>query len=152
MPSKIDIVTRNRTVYAGASPPTVDVGMFAIAKTGVDLKNAGTTTVFTVPTSRVFVLTGCGTFVTAVTSGGAGVTSFQIKESGGSNSMSPSYSNSSNTPVVNQTVQSYAADINSSAARSSCASGNNVQFVLATSNAGSTAVTGTVFVIGFYVT
>lgn len=141
-------VTRNHAVYAGASPPTVDVGMFTISKTGVDLKTAGTTTVFTVPAGRAFICMGAYARVTSVTSGGAGTESFQIKESGGSGIMSVNAASGSGTPVAGKYYASQTT--NNGGAYTECAAGNAVQVVVATSQAGSTAVTGTVFVQGFY--
>jgi hypothetical protein len=142
-------VTRNHAIYAGASPPTVDVGIFTISKTSVDLKNAGTTTVFTVPTSRTFTCTGATVLVTAVTTGGAGTQSFQIKENSASRQMSSNVASASGTPVAGQTI--YVASVNTGGAPfSTCTAGNSVVINVSTSHAGSTAVTGTVFVTGFY--
>ncbi len=137
-------------VYASTSPPTVDVGPFTIVITGVNLKAAGTTAVFTVPTSRAFICTGAIAVVTAVTSGGAGVQNFSITESGGSRSMSLTQSSASTTPVANQTVFTSITPA-TGAPFSTAAAGTNVQVVVTTSHAGSSAVTGSVFVSGYYV-
>jgi hypothetical protein len=145
-------VTRNHAVYAGASPPTVDVGMFVIAKTGVDLKTAATTTVFTVPASRTFVCAGVHAVVTAVTGAGAGTQTFQIKESSASRVMSAASASASHTPTANQSV--YVEDsipTSGFTVASTCAAGNSVQVVVSTSHAGSTTVTGTIFVEGYYI-
>ncbi len=144
-------VTRNHAVYAGASPPTVDVGMFTIGKTAVNLKAAGTTNIFTVPASRTFLLTGFSGFVTAVTSGGAGTQNMQIKESSAAGTMSQAITTGSHTPVANATSYSFPPDISGAAGRTTCAAGNAVQVVISASHAGSNAVTGTVYAAGFYV-
>ncbi len=140
----------NQPVYAGASPPTTDVGLFTIAKTGVNLKAAGTTAIFTVPTSRKFLATGYYALVTAVTSAGAGTQTMLISESGAGFTMITSSTSGSATPVVGNVYWGDLRGALSSANVMSCAAGNNVQIVISTSHAGSTAVTGTVFVTGFY--
>ncbi len=148
MPSAINSRT-TPTVYSSTSPPTVDVGIFTVAKTGVNLKAAGTTAIFTVPILRTFVATGGFILVTAVTSGGAGVQVSLISESGGSRTMVSQSTSNSGTPVANQTCY---AIVNATATiLSNCTAGNNVQVVISTSHAGSSAVTGTVFVTGYYV-
>ncbi len=150
MPSKIDIVTRNRTVYAGASPPTVDVGFFTVAIAGVDLKTAGTTTIFTVPTGRTFFCTNSYAIVTAVNTGGSGTEQYSIKESSSSRVMSSSGgASAAHTPVAGQTTY-VQANVSGQSPYSSCTAGNIVQVVVVTSHAGSTGVTGTVYVTGFY--
>ncbi len=150
MPSKIDIVARNRTVYASASPPTVDVGIFTIATTGIDLKNAGTTTLFTVPTGRTFMLIRNQAVVTAVNTGGGGTLTYQIKESGASNIMSAVIASGSVTPVVGRVYGEDALFNNAYTPFFVCTAGNAVQVVMSASNAGSTGVTGTLFTIGVY--
>ncbi len=150
MPSRVDPRSGPFPVYAAASPPAADVGIFVIKKTGVDLKNAATTTIFTVPAGRSFSLLQTTILVTSVTSGGAGVIAFSLQESSGPRTMLATQNSGSSTPVANQQI--YAGSIaNASQNLSTCAAGNNVNFVLSTSNAGSSAVTGTVFVTGFYV-
>ncbi len=153
MPSKIDIVQRNRFVYAAASPPTIDVGVFTIARTGIDLKTAGTTTLFTVPTGRSFVAQLCTVLVTAVDTGGAGTENLAIKESSSSRVMITGVVTPSHTPVAGQTCYMWQAAAQGStvAVSSTCTAGNIVQVVVATSQGGSTGVTGTVFITGFYV-
>jgi hypothetical protein len=138
----------DHAVYAGASPPTTDVGTFVISKTGVDLKTAGTTTVFTVPTGRAFVCTSAIALVTAVTGGGAGTETFQIKESGAGGAMTQAGASGSSTPVVGTYYETLSPSSAGPYAR--CAASNAVQVVVATSQALSTTVTGTVFVTGFY--
>lgn len=141
-------VTRNHAVYASASPPTVDVGIFAVATTSVNLKAAGTTAGFTVPSGRTFVCTGASAIVTSVTSGGAGTQTFQIKESGANGAMTPGAASGSGTPVAGTY---YASPMTSAQGPyTACAAGNIVNIVVSTSHAGSTAVTGTVFITGFY--
>ncbi len=141
-------VTRNHAVYAAASPPTVDVGIFTIAKTSVDLKTAATVDVFTVPASRTFICTSTYILVTAVTTGGAGTQVWTIKESSSARAMSLGTTSASGTPVANQTC--YLMIGNASPVNSNCTAGNKVQCVFGASHAGSTAVTGTVYVTGFY--
>ncbi len=138
-------------IYVAASPPTTDVGIFTIVITGINLKAAGTSDIFTIPTSRTFLAVNAFAFVTAVTSGGAGTQSFSIIESGGSRTMLAALASGSGTPVVNQTV--YTCDVRSSSAPFSvCAAAAKVQITVQTSHAGSSAVTGSVFVTGYYVT
>ncbi len=148
MPSVINPRGGPFPVYPSASPPTVDVGIFTIAKTGVDLKTAATTNIFTVPAGRNFIGTLASFLVTSVTSGGAGtISTTRFQESSGSRTMIGGGSSASTTPVANQTtfVQTPGAN-----ALSSCSAGNIVQLVLAASESGSNAVTGTVYVTGFY--
>ncbi len=149
MPSQINPRSGPFPVYSSASPPTVDVGIFTIAKTGVDLKNAGTTTIFTVPASRTYVLLGFSVSVTAVNTGGSGTEGMIIKESSGARAMSGTVATAPGTPVAGQTV--YIGVQSNSIVFSNCTAGNSVQAVVSTSHAGSTAVTGTIFATGFYV-
>ncbi len=149
MPSVIHPRSGPFPVYSSTSPPTVDVGLFTIAKTGVNLKAAGTTTIFTVPASRSFKLTGAFITVTAVTSPGLGTQNMQIKESGASGVMSIAMTSSGQSPAVG-TAFVVALNTNGSQPYIDCAAGNSVQAVITTSQAGSTAVTGTVYVTGFY--
>ncbi len=149
MPSRVDPRSGPFPVYSSASPPTIDVGVFIIAKTGVNLKAAATTTIFTVPTGRTFIATYGFALVTAVTSGGAGTQLFSINESSSLRSMLAALTSGSTTPVANQTVYSF--DVRASSAPfSTCLAGNSVQVVVSTSQAGSSAVTGTIYVAGFY--
>ncbi len=141
-------VTRGHAVYAGASPPTVDVGVFTIAKTGINMKAAGTTTVFTVPASRTFVCFGAFLVVTAVTSGGAGVQVFQIKASTGPVVMTQAVSSASATPIVGNVY--YQNVVPGASPFFPAPAADNVTIVVSTSHAGSTAVTGTCFIQGWY--
>ncbi len=151
MPSVINPRSGPFPVYTSASPPAMDVGLFMVSKTGVDLKSAGTTNVFTVPSSRNYICTGFGFFVTSTTNAGAGTfSSMQIKESSASRTMSVVFSTSSATPVANQTASFFPSDVSTAIPRSNCTTGNAVQFTIGASNAGSTAVAGTVYVTGFY--
>ncbi len=136
-------------LYAGASPPTVDVGMFTIFIAGVDLKTAGTSTVFTVPTGRTFIATWGMVLVTAVNTGGAGTENLTIKESSGARTLLTALAVNSHTPVANQSVYAI-VDASVSAILSNCTSGNSVQAVITTSHAGSTSVSGSIFVTGYY--
>ncbi len=149
MPSVINPRSGPFPVYSSASPPTVDVGIFVIAKTGVDFKTAATTDLFTVPAGRNYQILYSTYFVTAVTSGGAGsLVVTKIQESSASRQIAGTASSNSLTPVAFQWSFSPAV---ANTTLSTCSAGNKVQLVLAASNAGSTAVTGTVFLIGFYV-
>ncbi len=151
MPSVIHPRSGPFPVYSSTSPPTTDVGIFIIAKTGVNLKAAGTTAAFTIPAGRTYMCMGTYTLVTAVTSGGAGTENFSIQESSGNRNMIVSSISDSGTPVANQTVYYNPPRAAPGAVQSVCAAGNNVNIVVATSQAGSSAVTGTVFLQGFYV-
>lgn len=135
-------------VYSGASPPTVDVGMFIISKTGVDLKNAGTTTIFTVPTGRTFVCTGAYAVVTSVTAAGAGTETFKIQASTGAIAMTTNSASTSLTPAVGKMFMEQLTPVTGQFGTAPAA--DNVQIVVTASQAGSTAVTGTVFITGFY--
>ncbi len=150
MPSQINPRSGPFPVYSGTSPPTVDVGVFTIVKTGVNLKAAGTTAIFTVPTGRAFVVLASVVLVTAVTSGGAGIQTWGFQESSAGRTMAAAQNSGSGTPVANQTVYSSPALIASNVF-STCAAGSSVGIVVNTSQAGSSAVTGSVFVTGFYV-
>ncbi len=149
MPSNVNPRSGPFPIYSSTSPPTVDVGIFTVAKTGVDLKNAATTTIFTVPAGRTFVATQGMVLVTAVNTGGAGTENLTIKESSGARTLLTALVVNSHTPVANQSVYAI-IDASVSAVICNCTSGNSVQAVVTTSAAGSTAVTGTIFVTGFY--
>ncbi len=89
-------------------------------------------------------------FVTAVTSGGVGVQILGLQEGSGNRVMTQSGQSGGATPVANQTV--YVAQPTSGTSPFSvCAAGNAVNAVVATSHAGSSAVTGTVYAIGYYI-
>lgn len=135
---------------SGSPPPFICVGcpVFAV-KTGVDMKTAATVDIFTVPTSRTFVATGYDAYVTSVTAGGAGTFTGQLKESSASRAMGNNIASGSQTPVANQTI--YYFPNSSGFGFSNCTAGNKVQLVVSTSNAGSTAVSGTIYVHGYYV-
>ncbi len=148
MPTQINPRSGPFPVYGSASPPTIDVGIFTIAKTGVNLKASGTTVIFAVPTGRTYLAFGAYILVTAVTSGGAGVQIFSLTESAGSAVMVPSIQSASGTPVVGTTfISEFRGNVWPGKV---CAAGANVQIVVGTSHAGSSAVTGTVFAIGIY--
>ncbi len=149
MPSVVNPRSGPFPIYSSTSPPTVDVGIFTVAKTGVDLKAAATTTIFTVPAGRTFVLIQAMAQVTAVTSGGAGTLTSQIKESSAARQMNTQTLSTSSTPVANQTV--WLVGQLSTGIYSNCTAGNSVQVVLTASNAGSTTVTGTVLATGYYI-
>ncbi len=148
MPSQINPRSGPFPVYSSASPPTSDVGFFTIAKTGIDFKAAATVTIFTVPTGRTYLVTNCYALVTAVNQGGVGTENWQIKESSSARSMIAAYTSASHTPVANQSV--YANPATGTGVFSTCTAGNSVQAVISTSHAGSTGVTGTIYLTGFY--
>ncbi len=150
MPSQINPRSGPFPIYGGSSPPTVDVGIFTVAKTGVDLKTAGNTVIFTVPTGRTYMCVGCWVLVTAVTSGGAGTENVSIIESSANGNMLISSVSDSGTPVAGKTVYFNPPRAAPGGLQVICAAGNNVIAKVATSQAGSTAVTGTVYVTGFY--
>ncbi len=151
MPSVINPRSGPFPVYPGTSPPTVDVGIFTTSKTGVNLKLAAITPIFTVPAGRTYLAIHSVALVTAVTNGGAGTQSFSISESGANVVMMPALASASATPVVGNT---YITELraNSGYPGKTCAAAANVQVTVQTSHAGSTAVTGTIFVTGFYTT
>ncbi len=149
MPSNINPRSGPFPVYSSTSPPTVDVGTFTIAKTGINLKASGVTTVFTVPAGRAFLATSMNILVTAVTTGGAGVQIIALQESSSNRIMIAQATSASTTPVAGQTAYGLFSG-STGGVNSVCAAGNNVNANVATSHAGSTAVTGTVFVTGFY--
>ena len=72
----------NHAVYAAASPPTVDVGVFTISKTGIDFKTAATTNIFVVPSGRAFVCLGATAVVTSVTTRGQEQKPFRSRKPG----------------------------------------------------------------------
>jgi predicted RNA-binding protein with TRAM domain len=142
-------VTRNHAIYAASSPPTVDVGIFGIKVTGVDLKNANTTsTLFTVPTSRTYIAMEAEAIITAVTGAGAGTQAFNVQNATGSVSMTSPTAGSSQTPAVGKVFKSDTTTGN--AAYGSGAAGDVIRVNVPVSNAGSTTVTGTVIAWGYY--
>ncbi len=149
MPSQINPRSGPFPIYPSASPPTRDVGMFTIVVTGVDLKTAALTNIFTVPIGRTFVAVNGMVQVTAVTSGGAGINSVLIREGGGNRTMISQSTSNSATPVANQTV--YALVNASATVLSNCAAGASVVASVSTGHAGSTTVTGSIFITGYYV-
>ncbi len=151
MPSRVDPRSGPFPIYTAASPPATDVGIFTIVKTGVNVKTNATTTLFTIPAGRAFVLIASSILITAVTSGGAGVQNWFFIESGGSRTLGQTSSSSSATPVANQTVYANPVLVASNTF-STCAAGNSVQITIpVTTQAGSSAVTGSVFMTGYYV-
>ncbi len=148
MPSVIHPRSGPFPIYQSPNAPASDVGLFTVAKTGVNLKASGISNIFTVPTGRTFIGTTSFAIVTAVTSGGAGTQQYLITESGGNANMLPPIASASATPTVGRT---YSTDPRGSSLPGSvCTAGNNVVATIQTSHAGSNAVTGTVFVTGFY--
>ncbi len=151
MPSNINPRSGPFPVYPSTSPPGSDVGMFTISLTGVDLKTAATTNIFTVPTSRSFIGISCVAQVTSVTSGGSGsLASPKLQESGAGRTMIAGSTSGAITPVANQTVYAFGNIPTATTSTSNCTAGNKVQLVIAASNSGSNAVAGTVDVTGYY--
>ncbi len=142
-------VTRNHAVYAAASPPTVDVGLFTIKKTGVDLKTNATTDIFTVPASRTFVCTSLYGVITASSVPAAVAFVWKVIESGAGASMTPATAIPSTSPTVGR----YIAQVSVvSSVYTICAAAAKVQIVISTGFTTSTSVTGDVFLTGFYTT
>lgn len=132
----------------GVAPTVAKYVKCLARKSSIDLKTAATSSIFTVPASKTFVCTDVVAVVDSVTSAGAGTETFKIVESGASKSMSSNTASASGTPAVG-TYYSESATPNG-APYTGCAAGNIVQIVVTTSQAGSTAVSGTVYVFGFY--
>ncbi len=146
-------VTRNHAVYAAASPPTVDVGLFTIVKTGVDLKTNATTDIFTVPSGRTFTCTGAYLVPTTVASGLAVAIVWKIIESGASGVMSTASAANSGAPVTTKiwSQQGTPAGGAIGSPFTLCAAAAKVQLSGTTMWTTSGTVTGSVFVQGFYV-
>jgi hypothetical protein len=149
-PTGIDVSDIGNAEWTTGTASTVPKGVpFVVFVSGVNLKAAATTTVFTVPAAKNFMLTSVQVAVTAVTAGGAGTLTAKIRDTTNSKDLTQAAASASQTPVAN--VTSYPI--------TNTTGGGTYQFapasavigvVVSTSNAGSTAVTGTVFVTGFY--
>ncbi len=143
-------VTRNHPIYAAASPPTVDVGPFAIIKTGVDLKTNATTDIFTIPASRAFVCTNANIIPTAITAGAAVAIVWRILESGASGVMTTNTAATNTAPSITKVWAQIGAGTASTSPNNICAAGNKVQLSITTGWTTSTTVTGNVIVFGYY--
>ncbi len=153
MPSVIHPRSGPFPVYAATSPPTIDVGIFTVVKTGIDLKTAGTNNVFTVPTGRRFVCLTATAIVTAINTAGSGqLAGWQIIESGASGTMTGTDATNTGTPAVGTywVLQQLVTNALTPTQCTSCAAGNIVQEKHTTSHAGTTTITGSIFVTGFY--
>jgi len=135
-------------VYAAGSPPTTDVGVFVIRLTGYDAKTGATTTIFTVPTGRAFIVQKAYVRITGVTGGAAVAFAYKIQESGASKTMTAATASTSAAPVVGAYYPQDA--VSNNAPYTECAAGNNVQIVVGTPFSTSTTVTADVILIGFY--
>lgn len=125
---------------------------FVYAATGINLKTAATTDAFTVPAGKTFVCQTAVAVVTAVTGAGAGTLTYQIIESGSNGAMTVATASGSATPSITPGGANAYTEIPATTTGpwSTCAAGNKVQVKVNTSNAGSTTVTGTVYITGFY--
>ncbi len=146
-------VTRNHAVYAAASPPTVDVGMFTIVKTGIDFKTNAVTDIFTVPSGRTALCNYAYMIPTTVSGGAAVAVVWAIRESGANQAMTTNTAMSSQAPLTNIAhPQSGLTGAGNSANPQICTAGNKVQFNLTTAWTTSTTVTGSVFAVITYIT
>ncbi len=153
MPSRVDPRSGPFPVYAAASPPVVDVGIFTIVKTGIDFKTNAVTDIFTVPAGRTFICNYAYIVITAVTAGAAVAVVWAIRESGGSLAMTSATAMGSQAPLTTVAhSQVGAAGAGNAANPGLCAAAAKVQFNLTTAWTTSTTVTGNVFVVGTYVT
>ncbi len=144
-----DAAGAGHAVYLAASPPTTDVGLFTIKKTGVDLKTNATTDIFTVPAGRTFVCTSLYGVVTASSVPAAVAFVWKVIESGAGASMTPATAIPSTSPTVGR----YIAQVSVvSSVYTICAAAAKVQIVISTGFTTSTSVTGDVFLTGFYTT
>ncbi len=137
-------------VYAGASPPTTDVGVFTIVKTGIDFKAAATTDIFTVPAGRTFVMHYSQVILTVVSGGLAAAMQYSIIESGASALMGTNAAIASAAPLT--TKNYHQANVVAATISFNCAAAAKVQCRVDVGWASSTTVTGSVFVTGYYVT
>jgi hypothetical protein len=134
----------------GVAPAFVAVGLPVVAfKSGVNFQANGTTDIFTVPTSRTFVVRDAWIIPTSITSGANIAIVWKIIESGASGAMTAATASTSTSPLTTKAWPQYAALANSGPFVM-CAAGNKVQFSITTAWTTSTTVTGNVFVFGFY--
>lgn len=147
-------VATGSRVFAAASPPTVDVGLFTI-KTAADAINMSLgqsnvfTTVFTVPSSRTFVCTGAQAFFTTVSGAAVGTTTWTITESGANAIMFNVGTSASGsfTPILNRFIF---LSSSGTVLASTCAAGNNVQVKVTTGHTGTTSLLSQVYLTGYY--
>jgi hypothetical protein len=133
---------------SGAAPPYINPGVLVVGyKTGVDFKTNATTDIFTVPAGKTFALDRVSFVITAVNSGASVTPAVQILESGGATAMSASGGPGSGVPVVGKT---WTLVVNANNPTNACTATNKVQLTITTGYTTSTAVTGTVWVYGFY--
>ncbi len=146
-------VTRNHATYAAASPPTVDVGTFTIVKTGVDFKTNAVTDIFTVPSGRTFLCHYAYMIPTTVSGGLAVAAVWLIRESGANQAMTSNNAMGSQAPLTTiahgQVGTAASGNVTNPQV---CAAAAKVQFNLTTAWTTSTTVTGSVFVVGQYIT
>jgi len=133
---------------SGNAPQFIAVGVPVMAyKTGVDLKTNGTTNIFTVPTSRTFIVISAWCIPTSVTGGAAVDFNFKIEESGGSAAMTANTAAGSAAPV---TTKAWIQTNASGSANTMCAAAAIVRLNITVGFTTSTTVTGTCFVLGYY--
>jgi hypothetical protein len=149
-PTGIDVSDIGNAEWTTGTASTIPKGVpFTVFKTGIDLKTGGTYAIFTVPSGKNFMLQSVQVEVTAVTSGGAGTLTAQIKDTTNNHNLTQSAASASQTPVAN--VTSYPITNTTGGGTHAFAPASaDIGIFVSVSNAGSTAVTGTVFINGFY--
>ncbi len=151
MPSNINPRSGPFPIYASASPPTIDIGIFTIVKTGVNFQTNNTTDIFTVPAGRAFVCDYARLIPTSISSGAAIAIVWKIIESGASAVMTIAGTAANTSPSLVKVWCSAGTTLPASNGPFTiCAAGNKVQFNGTTMWTTSTTVTGSVFVTGFY--
>jgi hypothetical protein len=149
-PTGIDVSDIGNAEWTTATAPTVPFGVpFLVFVTPVNLKAAGTTGIFTVPAGKSFICTGAYAICLTVTGAGAGTLNYKIRDTTNSRDLTASGASASATPVANVTIWPIAFQTGGGPFSDAPAAAQ-ISVVVATSNAGSTTVTGTVVVAGFY--
>lgn len=133
---------------SGAAPVYIGPAVMVTAfKTGVDLKTNAVTDIFTVPAGKTFVTEMTTIVTTAVTSGASVSFSAKFIESGASANITPTISPGAAGPAVGKV---YNSSLSTAASEITVTTGNKVQLSVTTGFTTSTAVTGTVYVQGYY--
>ncbi len=137
----------------GVAPPFVCVGCPAVAfKTGVDFKTNAVTDIFTVPTSRAFLVNWAEIIPTTVSGGLAVAIVWKIQDSVGSFALTTVTAASSAAPITTKAwfqTGTIAAG-NGGGTGAIAAAADKIQFNISTAWTTSTTVTGTVIVHGYY--
>ncbi len=153
MPSNVNPRSGPFPVYAAASPPTVDVGIFSIVKTGIDFKTNAVTDIFTVPTGRTFICHHAFLIPTSVSGPASVAVVWAIRESVGNQVMTTATAMGSQGPSVSIAHgQIGTAGAGNAGNPQICVAAGKVQFNLTTAWTTSTTATGSVYVIGMYIT